>query len=49
VIPEFDQRYDFTGRVEHHVPRQLGDLAGGQAPFDRQENDDAGQLTETLG
>ena len=40
VIPELDQRSDFTGRIEHHVPRQVGDLAGAQAGLDRQENDD---------
>ena len=30
---------DFAGRVEDHVPGQLGDLAGPQPGLDRQQHD----------
>jgi hypothetical protein len=36
MIPQLDQRADYTGWIEHHVPRQLCDLAGAQARFNRQ-------------
>jgi hypothetical protein len=34
AVVQFDGLADLTGRIEHHVPRQPGDLAGPQASFD---------------
>ena len=40
IIAKFDDRSDLAPWVQHHVPGEIGDLAGAQACFDRQENDD---------
>ena len=39
AIAQLDHVADLAGRVEHHVPGQLGDLASPQAGFDRQQHD----------
>jgi hypothetical protein len=39
VITQLNTRTDLTGCVEHHVPRQVRDLASAQAGLRRQQND----------
>ena len=41
VIVQFDGCADLSGRPQHHVPGQLGDLGGPEPSFHRQQNDRA--------
>ena len=40
-IAQLDHRPDVAGRIEHHVPGQVGDLTGPQASLGGQQHDDA--------
>ena len=39
AITQLDHAADFASGIEDHVPGQLGDLAGPQSGFDRQQHD----------
>ena len=39
VIAQLDHRTDVGGRIDHHVPGQVGDLTGPQASLGRQQDD----------
>ncbi len=41
MVAQFDGRADRAVRVDHHVPRQVRDLAGPQPCLGRQQHDDA--------
>jgi hypothetical protein len=39
MIPQLQGGRDLTGRVDHHVPSQVGDFGGTQASLQRQQHD----------
>jgi hypothetical protein len=39
AIPQLQGGRDFTGRIDHHVPTQVGDFGGTQASLQRQQHD----------
>jgi len=39
AVAQLDHMADFAGRAHHHVPGQVGDLAGAQASLERQQQD----------
>ena len=39
MIAQLDHRTDVAGRIEHHVPGQLGDLTGPQASLGGKQHD----------
>ena len=47
VIVQLDAMTDSSISIEHHRPSQLGDLAGTQTGFDRQQDHDAVALRVT--
>jgi hypothetical protein len=38
VIPKLDDIADLAARIDHHIPRQVCDLAGAQSGFRRQQD-----------
>ena len=39
MVAQLDHRTDVAGRIDHHVPGQVGDLTGPQASLGGQQDD----------